>query len=218
MDVSFSFSVVIVGFDERNGPRFDPVTRSDFEQNILEPLYSSVNDPVAFVHFEPHRLSVFFMVLGIGALFDPHPDARITAEQYHAFACATFSLESIVGGATCASIQALLMIEHFLFSTDRSGNERRWLLGGLCTKVIHMVNQSRPYPPMRSDRPCHLVSWGCVRIIRKSFRRNSEPHLHLERDSAGWNLNEEENQRRRTIFWEYFTWECWAVSATKRVG
>lgn len=153
MVVSFVFPVVIVGFDERNGPRFDPVTRGDFELNFLEPLYSSINDPVAFVHFEPHRLSVFYMVLSIGALFDPHPNARITAEQYHAFACATFSLESIVGGATCASFQALLMMEHFLFSTDRSGNERRWLLGGLCTKVIHMVSQSRPYPPMRSDRP-----------------------------------------------------------------
>ena len=149
----FFLPVVIVGFDERSGPRFDPIIRGDFEHNFLDPLYSSVNDPVTFVHYEPHRLSVFFMVLGIGVLFDPHPNARITAEQYHAFACATFSLESIVGGATCASIQALLMMEHFLFSTDRSGNQRRWLLSGLCTKVAHMVNQSRPYPPMRSDRP-----------------------------------------------------------------
>jgi len=152
----FFFPIVIVGFNERNGPRFDPVTRGDFEHNFLEPLYASINDPVIFVHFEPHRLSVFFMVLAIGALFDPHPNARITAEQHHAFACATFSLESIVGGATCASIQALLMMEHFLFSTDRSGNERRWLLNGLCTKVIHMVNQSRLYPAMRSDRPVVL--------------------------------------------------------------
>ncbi len=38
-----------------------------------------------------------------------------------------------------ASIQALLMMAHFLFLTDRSGNERRWLLKGLCTKVIQMV-------------------------------------------------------------------------------
>jgi len=79
------------------------------------------------------------MVLGTGALFDCHPNARIIAEQYHAIACATFSLESILGGATCASIQALLMMAHFLFLTDRSGNERRWLLKGLCTKVIQMV-------------------------------------------------------------------------------
>lgn len=91
------------------------------------------------------------MVLSIGALFDSHPSARIIAEQYHAFACATFSLESIVGGATCASIQALLMMAHFLYFTDRSGNERKWLLNGLCTKVIHMVGWSHLYPSMKSD-------------------------------------------------------------------
>ncbi|KAI0272482.1 hypothetical protein BC834DRAFT_966502 [Gloeopeniophorella convolvens] len=151
---------------------FDPVPRGDFELTILEPLYSSANGVTSLINFEPHRLSVFFMVLGIGALFDTHPNARTIAEQYHAFACATFSLESIVGGATCASAQALLLMAHFLFLTDRSGNERRWLLNGLITKVIHMIG--------------------------------------LQRDSAGWNLSKEEVQRRRTIFWEFFTWECWA--------
>lgn len=121
------------------GCRFDPVPRDDFEHAVLEPLYSSANGAISLVNFEAHRLSVFFMVLGSGALFDSHPNARTVAEQYHALACATFSLESIVGGATCASIQALLMMAHFLFLTDRSGNEHRWLITGLCTKVIHMV-------------------------------------------------------------------------------
>lgn len=151
---------------------FDPVPRGDFEHAILEPLYSSANGVISLLNFEPHRLSVFFMILSIGALFDPHPSARTIAEQYHAFACATFSLESIVNGATCASAQAILMMSHFLFLTDRSGNERRWLLNGLCTKVVHMIG--------------------------------------LQRDSAGWNLSEEEVQRRRSIFWEFFTWECWS--------
>lgn len=84
------------------------------------------------------------MVLGIGTLFDSHPNARTIAEHYHAFACATFSLESVVGGATCASAQAILLMTHFLFLTDRSGNERRWLLSGLCTKLIHMVSRVLP--------------------------------------------------------------------------
>lgn len=151
---------------------FDPVPRGDFEHAILEPLYSSTNGVISLINFEPHRLSVFFMILSIGALFDSHPSARTIAEQYHAFACATFSLESVVGGATCASVQAILMMSHFLFLTDRSGSERRWLLNGLCTKVIHMIG--------------------------------------LQRDSAGWNLSEEEVQRRRSIFWDFFTWECWS--------
>jgi hypothetical protein len=140
--------------DEQSCPRLDPVPRGDFENTVLEPLYSSANATVSLVDFEPHRLAVFFMVLGTGALFDGHPSARMAAEQYHAIACAAFALESIVGGATCASIQALLMMAHFLFLTDRSGNERRWLLSGLCNKVIHMVGCSRLYPLIRSDSGC----------------------------------------------------------------
>ena len=135
-----------------DGCRFDPVPRGDFEQAILEPLYSSTDGAISLIHFEPHRLSVFFMILGTGALFDSHPSARTIAEQYHAFACATFSLESVVGGATCASVQAILMMSHFLFLTDRSGNERRWLLNGLCTKVIHMVGRALLNPLVNSDK------------------------------------------------------------------
>lgn len=123
----------------------DPVQRGDFDNTILEPLYASVHDPVPLAHFEPHRLSVFFIVIGVGTLFDSHPSARIIAEQYHAFACAAFSLESIVDGATCASIQALFMMAHFLLLTDRSGGERRWLISGLTCKVIHMVSWSYRY-------------------------------------------------------------------------
>jgi hypothetical protein len=142
--VSLSFESLLVLL-LTGGCRSDPVPRSDFESSILEPLYSSANGAISLINFEPHRLSVFFMVLGIGTLFDSHPSARTIAEHYHAFACATFSLESVVGGATCASAQAILLMTHFLFLTDRSGNERRWLLSGLCTKLIHMVGRVLPY-------------------------------------------------------------------------
>jgi hypothetical protein len=125
------------------GCSFDPVPRDDFEHVVLEPLYSSPTGVISLIDFEAHRLSVFFMVLSTGALFDSCPNARTIAEQYHAFACAAFSLESIMGGATCSSIQALLMMAHFLFLMDRSGNEHRWLINGLCTKVIHMVGWSQ---------------------------------------------------------------------------
>ena len=148
MVVSLRFLSLSVVFTTK-GVRVDPVPRGDFEHTILEPLYAFANDSVSLMSFEPHRLSVFFIVLGTGALFDSHPNARIIAEQYNALACATFSLESIIGGATCASIQALLMMAHFLFLTDRSGTERRWLLNGLCTKVIHMVGQ--PISPVPLD-------------------------------------------------------------------
>lgn len=137
-----SISVVLTN---QKFPSIDPVQRGDFDNSIMEPLYASVHDPVPLVNFEPHRLSVFFTVIAVGALFDSHPCARIIGEQYHAFACATFSLESIVHGATLASIQALFMMAHFLLLTDRSGGERRWLVIGLTCKVIHMVSWPLPF-------------------------------------------------------------------------
>lgn len=41
----------------------------------------------------------------------------------------------------------------------------------------------------------------------------SEPESRPERDSVSWNLEEDEIQRRRNIFWEFHFWDCWAVSA-----
>lgn len=159
-----------MSFLERYRSAFDggflsvnPILCADFENTILDPLYSSINDPVPLANFEPHRLSLFFIVLGIGALFDTHPSARIIAEQYNAFACATFSLESILDGATCASIQALFMMAHFLLLMDRSGSERRWLISGLTAKVIHMVGWSQRGPLAKSDCPISLsvrVAYG----------------------------------------------------------
>lgn len=49
--------------------------------------------------------------------------------------------------------------------------------------------------------------------IRSCFYFHSESEFRVERDSVSWNLEEEEIQRRRNIFWEYFNWDCWAVSA-----
>jgi hypothetical protein len=116
------------------------------------------------------------MVLGIGALFDSHPNARTFAEQYHAVATATFSLESIVGGATCASIQALYMIAHFLMLTDRSGGERRWLVTALTAKLIHMVGRPRRYPLTRIWLPC-FHQLGLRKDIRDFFYPYSEADI-----------------------------------------
>ena len=64
-----SFIRVSAGHLMTSGCRSDPVPRGDFERSILEPLYSAANGAISLINFEPHRLSVFFMILGIGALF-----------------------------------------------------------------------------------------------------------------------------------------------------
>ena len=54
---------------------------------------------------------------------------------------------------------------------------------------------------MRKDTICNLLFFLFLNLV-------------LERDSGSWNLEEEEVQRRRNIFWECVAWDCWAVSAT----
>ncbi|KAI0048106.1 hypothetical protein FA95DRAFT_1595332 [Auriscalpium vulgare] len=146
----------------------DPIPRGDFNRVILEPVYQSVDIHACLSTLHAHSVSVFFMVLALGSLFDPY---TLAAEQYHALGRAAFVLEPIVRGATCASSQALLLMLHFLYNTDRSGTERAWVLMGVTAKVAQMIG--------------------------------------LQRDSAGWNLDREEVQRRRTMFWVFYTWDAW---------
>ncbi|KAI0060962.1 hypothetical protein BV25DRAFT_1870945 [Artomyces pyxidatus] len=85
--------------------------------------------------------------------------------------------------ANCASAQALFMMIHYLYLSARFDNERRWLLSGICARVAQMV---------------------CVSVL------STFPSAHTQRDSAGWNLDRDEVQRRRTMFWEYYTWDTWS--------
>lgn len=42
--------------------------------------------------------------------------------------------------------------------------------------------------------------------------------IGLQRDSAPWNLDPHEVQRRRTMFWEMYTWDSWASFVNARPG
>ncbi|KAI0041617.1 hypothetical protein FA95DRAFT_1598877 [Auriscalpium vulgare] len=155
----------------------DPIPRGDFERNILKPIYQTLDGRTCLSTIHAHNLSVFFMVLAIGSVFDDWPSRELLTEQYHALGRAAFALESIVRGATCAGSQALFLMLHYLYH-DRSGNERRWMLMGVCAKMSHMIG--------------------------------------IHRDSAGWNPDREDVQRRRTIFWELYTWDAWTSVAYGR--
>ncbi|KZT27831.1 hypothetical protein NEOLEDRAFT_1059670 [Neolentinus lepideus HHB14362 ss-1] len=152
---------------------YDPIMRDEFMGDIMPAIqFDSSGTAISLDSLHPHRLSVFFMVLATGTLFDDTIDsAIIVAEQYHALACAALSLKSILDEASTTAVQALFMLFHFVFLSDRAGNERRWLLVGICTRVAQIIG--------------------------------------LQRDSAGWNLEPAEVQRRRILFWELFTWDAW---------
>ncbi|KAF8920617.1 fungal-specific transcription factor domain-containing protein [Mucidula mucida] len=149
---------------------YDPIIQQDFLMNILTPIYFVPG----FTHLNTihaHKLAVFFLMMGDGVLYDPSPDAKLLAEQYHALAQAAISIEPLLLEVTSATVQALFMMVRFIYNSDRKSNEARWVLNGLCARLAQSIG--------------------------------------LHRDSSGWNLDPEEQQRRRRMFWELYTYDAW---------
>jgi len=118
--------------------RYDPIVADDFIENIVKPIYS-VSGYANLNAIHPHRISVFFILLATGALYDNHPSSTVVAEQYHALSRAAFSLESILSEATLAAVQALFMMIRYIYASDRTSSETRWLLTGLCCRIAQTV-------------------------------------------------------------------------------
>lgn len=148
----------------------NPIVRNDFMSGIIDILYEQPHHP-NLDRIHSHTLSVFFILLALGSLFDNEPSAMHTAELYSALARAALCLDSIFNEATCSTVQALLLTTHFIHEQGRPHNEERWLLTGLCLRVAQTIG--------------------------------------LQRDSAGWNLDPDEVQRRRVLFWELFSFDAW---------
>ncbi|KAJ8586898.1 hypothetical protein M405DRAFT_874860 [Rhizopogon salebrosus TDB-379] len=116
---------------------FDPIIRDDFMTNILTPLYGHTGSPnINNIH--SHRLSVFFILLASGALYEQSSSSGVMAEQYHALSRAALSLDPIHQDATCATVQALFMATRHIYLTDCANNEGRWLLMGVVGRVAQL--------------------------------------------------------------------------------
>ncbi|KAF8892108.1 hypothetical protein BD779DRAFT_1437104 [Infundibulicybe gibba] len=119
---------------------YDPIVREDFV-SILDTIYGN-SGYANLDNIHGHRLSAFFIVLANGILYDTHPSSPTISEQYHALARAAMSLDSMLNEATCATVQALFMMFRFIYNSDRSSNEERWLLTGMCARVAQSVPTS----------------------------------------------------------------------------
>ena len=122
--------------------RYDPVPREEFHKMVVDPLYRALDGYQPFDSISPHHLSIFFMVLATGLIFSPGQSAPILQEQYHALGCAAFSMDSITRGASTATVQAMIILIHYSYWTDRTGHELRFLLNGLCVRIAQMVRLS----------------------------------------------------------------------------
>ncbi|KAG1741151.1 hypothetical protein EDB19DRAFT_739063 [Suillus lakei] len=121
---------------------FDPIVRDDFMTNILTPLYGHTGSPnINSIH--SHRLSVFFIVLASGVLYEQSQSSGVLAEQYHALSRAALSLDPIYQDATCATVQALFMAFGYIYQSDRTNNEGRWLLMGVVARVAQLIGLQR---------------------------------------------------------------------------
>ncbi|KAH8104133.1 fungal-specific transcription factor domain-containing protein [Cristinia sonorae] len=147
--------------------QFQPLLCREID-DIVVSIYDSGYPIIEHIH--PHKLSVFFSLMALGAAFSPEP-VSMEREQYHALACAMISLEPITRGVTCSTVQAFFLIVRFLYSTVRTAGEDCWILFGMCVRVSQMMG--------------------------------------LQYDGVAWGLEREEIQRRRTLFWEVYTWNCW---------
>lgn len=154
--------------------------------------------------------------MATGVWFDNHPSATILAHQYHALARAALSVVSIIQETTCATVQTLFMMIRFIYLSERSNNEERWILLGLCARIAQTVSSFfYPHTP-RYQTGSLNYRLGFVSPHLFPFHYRSLISLS-ERDSAGWNLSPDEVQRRRVIFWELFVHDAWSASRTNTV-
>lgn len=122
-------------------PRYNPFSRDLFIRTFVDPIYGATGIPsVDIIH--SHSLSVFFIVLANGALYDESSSesTHLLAARYHHLARAAVSLDSMLTNATVGTCEALFMMIRFLFNSDRSANEERWLITGLAARVAQMVS------------------------------------------------------------------------------
>lgn len=105
---------------------------------IINPLYDFQGYWfIGIIH--PHQLSILFVILATGALWDDHPSATILAHQYHVLSRAALSLSPIAHEVNTFTVQALFTLIRFIHTADTNATEERWLLGGICTRAAQIV-------------------------------------------------------------------------------
>lgn len=124
------------------GWMYEPISRMDYETATFNFIYGP-NGEIRLDQIHPHLLSVFFIVIANGAIFDRSANAEVASRTFHALARAALSMDSILQGSNCATIQAMFLIVRFIYNADRDRNEERWLITGLNCRLAHMIGLQR---------------------------------------------------------------------------
>ncbi|KAJ3528064.1 hypothetical protein NM688_g8044 [Phlebia brevispora] len=127
------------------------VAKEDFQKEILPRVYGASDVPTVD-HIHPHRLSVFFGVMAIGASLSFEPNACPQAGKYYILACSALSLAPLISEAMVPTIQALFLINAFLHSNNRASAEESWLLTGLSGRLILRTGLHRDGAQFKLDK------------------------------------------------------------------
>ncbi|KAI0079109.1 hypothetical protein K474DRAFT_1659611 [Panus rudis PR-1116 ss-1] len=160
---------------------FRPIKRDELIDEILTPIYRSINDPDKRSYFPsmpgdgercPHRLAVLFFILAVGALVDlTLPACNVEAEKYFQFGKAALSLRSIFDSPEIETVQAVsIMAAYQSACSQRYTNDSAWAIISLSVKLAQ--------------------------------------GLGLHRDSSQWKLDTKIVNRRRNLFWEIVMFEA----------
>ncbi|KLO13295.1 hypothetical protein SCHPADRAFT_904359 [Schizopora paradoxa] len=120
---------------------YHPITRAQFDESVFSYVYDpepeAEHDPI-----ESHRLSMLLIVLATGILVDLNSRSHSThAASYFQLSKAALSLSSILEEPSILSIQALVVMCHYLFLADVNGP--RWTLMGIVVKLAQSIGLHR---------------------------------------------------------------------------
>lgn len=124
-----------------------PMRRDHLIEDFLTPIYNvqkERKDHAAMVQTQmsPHKLAVLFMVFAAGANSDytQEPDNE-EAEGYYQYACAALTLRSIFDSPMTETVQALLLLSFYRFTSGgRCSRDSGWTLIGLTFKLALSVS------------------------------------------------------------------------------
>ncbi|EKM49978.1 uncharacterized protein PHACADRAFT_213749 [Phanerochaete carnosa HHB-10118-sp] len=174
-------------FYDRFGFLHNPVSYEDCMEDLIGSIYGSSNVP-SVEHVHPHKLAVFLGILAIGHQrsvdFETSQGLNLNAERYYVLSCAALCLTPIMAEAMCATVQALFLVDRYVWSSTRRACEELWLLIGVMARVALRIGLHRDGAQFNLDaaelRRRRLIFWELYRLDAwMSFVTGRAPAINL---------------------------------------
>lgn len=161
---------------------YSPDTSESFLPNLIHSVYTTPLDALL-----PHRLSLFLMILAIGAAVDlsPNRDPQ-AAERYHHLARAAVCETAVIDDPSFDTINTLFYEIWYLlmFSNHKRAAEHAWGIMGLLAKLAHSLSLHREGAvkmiPEELDKRKALL-WNMMNVdVRLALMLRRPPSLCIQ--------------------------------------